>query len=291
MLKEEYVDGIKVLLLIFLLTILNLNIPIISFLVNIILPVPVVYMIIKHGMNKTFFMILLSAVLSGLLIDPLMGLYTIIGFGLIGFVLGSALKEEFSPRLTLILTISAVLISNLIISGISSYLLDFNYHNLFNEIIEGLGSNPDLTELALNLEQQLELLKMLIPAFFVITSIISGTITYYLTLWYLKRIKLNKRVYKPIKYWYFTRWISVGIAICLLFKTNIYLVNLNMVLLFFVFLQGFAVGLYYLAKSPNSSGLTFLYILLIILFNFFVFIILSLVGLIDMWFNLRKRKE
>lgn len=44
-----------------------------------------------------------------------MGLMTIIGFGLVGFVIGNVIKEDFSPLKTLIITIITVIISQALI--------------------------------------------------------------------------------------------------------------------------------------------------------------------------------
>lgn len=291
MIPELYRDSLKALMVIILLTILNFNLPILSLFIYIIWPIPIAYIVVKHGMKRAILLIVVAAVVNGLIMGAVMGLYTVIGFGLIGFILGASLEEGFSPLKTLLLTIFAVLISNLIIAGTTSYIFGFSYNQLFNDLIKSLGQSPEFSHLSVVLEQQLNLIKRIFPAITVITSIITGSLTYYATLWYLKRMGLEQKVYKPVKYWRFPHWwVSLGIVISLLFKTNIYLLNLNIILLFLAALQGFGVGLFYLTKGNYPPFLTFTYILIIVLFNLFSFIILALVGLVDMWFNLRKIK-
>lgn len=291
MIPELYRDSLKALMVIILLTILNFNLPILSLFIYIIWPIPIAYIVVKYGMKRAILLIIVAAVVNGLIMGAVMGLYTVIGFGLIGFILGASLEEGFSPLKTLLLTIFAVLISNLIIAGTTSYIFGFSYNQLFNDLIKSIGQSPEFSHLSAVLEQQLNLIKRIFPAITVITSIITGSLTYYATLWYLKKMGLEQKVYKPVKYWRFPHWwVSLGIVISLLFKTNIYLLNLNIILLFLAALQGFSVGLFYLTKGNYPPFLTFTYILIIVLFNLFSFIILALVGLVDMWFNLRKIK-
>jgi len=289
MIPQIYRDSIKVILIILLLTILNYSLPLLSFFIYIIWPIPVVYFTLKYGMKKAFFLIILVAVINGLMLGAVMGLYTVIGFGLIGFLMGTGLEEGFSPLKILLLTILAVLISNLIIAGTTSYIFGFSYDELFNNIIESIGQNPEYSNLTVVLRQQLDLVRNLFPAITVITSIISGALTYYIALWYLKKKGIEKEVFKQIKDWYFPHWwVSSGIVISLLFKSNIYFLNLNVVLLFLASLQGFATGLYFISRRQYPPIFTFIYVMVIVLFNIFSLIVLALVGLIDMWFNLRK---
>lgn len=231
--------------------------------------------------------ITVAAIINGLSFGVVMGLYTIIGFGLVGFVVGGSLVEGFSPFKVLLFTIGAVFISNLNIGVASSYLFGFNYNQFFNEIINNISQFPEFADMQAVLEHQLQFVKMIIPSILVISSIASGALTYYASHWYLKNKGLRIEMYKPVYYWSFPRWwISIGIIITLIINGNIYLTNLNIILLFLVFLQGFAVGLYYLKKLPPF--LTMVYVFVIIMFNIFSFFALAFVGLVDMWFNLRK---
>lgn len=288
LINEVHKDSLRALLVIFLLTLLNLYLPLFSFLIYIIWPIPIVFIIVKHGIKQATLIIVVAAVINGLLLGAMMGLYTVVGFGLIGFFLGTSLEEDFSPLTALLLTILAVLISNILIGGIFSYILDFSYNQLFSDIIHSLENSPQFKDLSSVFEQQLQLLEAIFPALLIITSIVTGILTYYASLWYLKRKGIDKDTFKPVRYWQLPRWwLSLGIVVTLIFRTNLYLANANIVLLFLVFLQGFAVGLYYLSRVDNKF-LTFLYIFTILLFNFFSFVVLALVGLIDLWFDLRK---
>lgn len=285
-------DTMRVLLIIFFLTILNFILPWASLIIYVIWPIPIVYMVLKHSIRRAALIIIIAALINGLILGAVMGLYSVIGFGLIGFLVGSALKEDFSPLQTILLAIFAVLTSNLIISGMYTYLFGFDFNQLLQELLRTFEDNAQLSTYLPLIKQQIFLLKRIFPAILVITSIISGILIYYVTLWFINRQKPSKEVFLPVKYWHFPALVlSLGIVICILFKNNIYFFNGLIILLFLAFLQGFAVGLYYLSRIRNSWILIFLYIITTIIFNYLSFILLTLLGLIDMWFNLRRIEE
>ncbi len=280
-----YKDGVMVLIALFFLTILS-SFPILGFLIYFIWPIPLVYLIVKHDIQKAMLIIVISAVINGVLLGIGLGMYTIVGFGLIGFILGSAIKEGFSPLKTLLITIIAVIVSDFILIGVAPHVLNFSYNDLTQEMVQSFKSYPGLAEYSTVLEQQIRIIKNLYPSMVVITSILGGILIYYLTLWYLKKKGINRDTYKPIREWQLPKWpLSIALVICLLFKGNIIFANLLLILLFLIFLQGFAVGLYYLSKT-GSKILYVIYAIVSIIFSYIVI----LLGLIDMWFNIRKLK-
>jgi uncharacterized protein YybS (DUF2232 family) len=283
--NDFYKDGLMVLIALFFLTILS-SFPILGFLVYFIWPIPLVYLIVKHDIPKAMLIIIISAVLNGILLGIGMGMYTVAGFGLIGFALGSAIKEGFSPLKTLLITIVAVILSDFILIGVAPFVLNFSYTELTQEMLEGIKNYPGLAEYSTIIEQQIKIIEMLYPSMVIITSIVGGVLIYYLALWYLRKRGIKKDAYKPIREWQLPHWpLSLGLVISLLFKGNMIFANLLFVILFLLFLQGFAVGLYYLSRT--GSGFL---ILIYTVISFFFSYIVVLVGLVDMWFNLRKLK-
>ena len=269
-------------------TVVNFFFPVLSIIILAIWPIPVVLVSIKHGMKVAGITIVVAAVINGFLFGPLMGLITIIGFGFVGFIIGESLNEELSPVKTLVFTIMGVLISQLLIVAISHFIFDFNIKHLLEQIIDQLTKAGEITKFKDILQAQMQVVKVVFPAIILMSSILTGILNYYLSLWYINNRGIKKEVFLPVKLWRFPRWyISAGILISLIFKNNVFFVNANIVLLFLVFLQGFAVGLYYIEKSKKVVFLRWIYIFSI-LFIPPVFIILILTGLIDMWFNLRK---
>lgn len=310
--KEIRNDGIKIIALLVLFTLLSYIVPFFSFLIYIIWPIPIVYFMVKYDIREAIFVIVLTAVLNTLVVSLIisipagiiMGMYSITGFGLIGFFLGSGIKERFSPLKALIMTIIGSLISNLVLLYSLPYIAGFSYQEIFSGISSMLEQDPLIAEFSFALEQSLYLMRLLFPSIIMVSSIILGTLIYYISIWYLNKKEMNVKVYKPLREWSFPRWwISLGIVFVLIVRTylqynvfpilpdiiNIIILNTLVLLLFLVFLQGLAVLIHYLGKI-KSGFLKMIIIFSLVLFNFQMFYILALLGFIDMWFNLRKVK-
>ena len=99
---KRYKDSIRTVAYIILLTAVNYFIPFLSMAVMILWPVPIVYLVQKKESRSVIGVIVIAALINGLLFGTLMGLMTIIGFGLVGFVIGNVIKEGLSPLKTLI---------------------------------------------------------------------------------------------------------------------------------------------------------------------------------------------
>ncbi|MGM0437902.1 MAG: DUF2232 domain-containing protein [Bacillota bacterium] len=285
--NKKVIDIIKAVSAVVLLTILNIYIPFLSLFVLIVWPIPIVLTMIKYGPKETAIVITIAALINGIFFSPLMGLLAVVGFGFIGFVLGSSINEELKPIKVLVFTILTVFLSQVIILIISTQFLGFDINQIVNESMTAVMGSPQIDELILS--QIKSVIKSIIPAILFISSVLVGVVNYYITMWYVNRIGIKKKTFKDIRFWNFPKWIiSLGILITLMFSQNTILLNLNIILSFFAFIQGFSVGLYFVNKKGNMF--------LNILYVFSVFIIpllpfaLILVGLVDMWFDFRKLK-
>lgn len=301
-------DGLKIILLLVFFTFLYVF-PLFSFLIYLIWPIPIVYFIEKYDIKKGVVVILLSAIINIALFSlinsdisngVIIGMYSIIGFGLIGFLLGSAIKERLSPLKTLIITIIAVFSSNLL----QTYIFRSAYQEIWESLIlyfkEQLGE-----ENIFMVEKSFSLARLITPVSILILSILIGTMIYYITIFYMKKQGTSIKSYKPFREWSFPRWpISVFTAVLLVVLfiqervlepgiLNTFLFNLLIFLLFLVFLQGLAVIIYFLTiiKSGflKAAVIITLFFVSLLLYGLPV-IMIMIIGLIDMWFNLRKVK-
>ena len=288
---RKYKDIIKTLTYIVLLTAVNYFIPFLSMAVMILWPVPIVYLVQKRESNLVIGVIVLAALINGLFFGPVMGLMTIIGFGLVGFVIGNVIKEGLSPLKTLITAVVTVIISQALIFYVSSGMLNLNYQALLQQAIDTLSGEINQQSVEQLISAQMNLIKMIFPALLAVSATITGILNYYVSAWYLRRRGLNIELYKSISNWYLPRWIvSILIVISLLLTSNEIFLNINIYLFFLAFLQGFSVIMYYLSTKGNSFLLKSFLIFLIFIFPP-VPIILILLGLLDMWFNFRKQSN
>lgn len=288
MLNQRIKDSIKVLIYLLILTLINMYIPFLSILVLIIWPIPIVVITMKYNLNTTAGVIAVSALINGLLFSPMMGLLAVIGYGLVGFVIGSCLKEEIKPLNALIFTVLSVLFSHILLLFISRYLLGINFQSIINEINTIIGQTSNMGNMEEMLNTQLQLLQRIFPALIGISAIITGSLNYYVSTWYINKAGFDKSTYKEIKYWALPRWvIAIGIVISLILKRYLFFVNLNIILLFLTMIQGYAVSIYYIDKKTKNSIIKVIFTAVVI----FIPLLppaLVLMGLVDFWFDLRK---
>ncbi|PUU95048.1 MAG: hypothetical protein CI947_357 [Halanaerobium sp.] len=286
---KNYKDSIRTLAYIILLTAVNYFIPFLSMAVMILWPVPIVYLVQKKESNAVITVIVIAALINGFLFGTVMGLMTVIGFGLVGFVIGNVIKEGLSPLKTLITAVITVIISQALIFYVSSGMLNLNYQTLLQQAVESLSSEFDQQSVEQLVTAQMSLIRMILPALLAVSATVTGILNYYVSAWYLRRRGLNIELYKAVSSWYFPRWIvSILIVISLLLTSNPIFLNINIFMFFLAFLQGFSVLMYYLSTKGNSFLLKSFLIFLIFIFPP-VPIILILLGMLDMWFNFRKQ--
>lgn len=291
MLNQRIKDSIKAVLYLLILTLVNIYIPFLSIFVLIVWPIPVAVITLKHDLNTTAGVVAISAIISGLIFGPLMGLLAVIGYGLVGFVIGNCLKEGIKPFRTLIFTVLSVLLSHILLIYIARYMMGINFQTIINQVSTLIGQTGGMGNMEDMISSQLQLIQRIFPALIVISAIITGSLNYYVTTWYIRRAGYKKPTYKKIKYWFLPRWIiSLGIVISLLLQQNIFFVNLNMILLFLALIQGYAVSMYFIDERTNNSLIKVVFTAVVLFVPIFPPAIV-LVGLIDFWFDFRKIKN
>ena len=291
MVSEAVVDSLKALLFIIILSGTVIYLPIINILGIVFWPVPVVFIFIKYDMLAAMKLIIAAAVINSALFSPLMGLVTVVGFGFIGFVIGSCFQEEISSFRTLLYTIGVVFLSLSVMLFILYYLLGIDFSFFIQEFEDVLAQIPEFEHLEEYIMLQLEWMEQILPALLITGSIIIGILNYYISAWYLWRKNYAVETFTPLKYWYFPHWpVSIALIISLLLSQNIIFMNLNFLLFVLVFIQGFAVCFYFIGEVLKSTLIKAVFVF--ILFTVpFMFLLVLLIGLVDMWFNLRNLKK
>lgn len=288
---REYKDSIRVLAYILILTAINYLFPFLSLAVMLLWPVPIVYLVQKAETPRVILVIAAAAVLNGVFFGAFMGLITVIGFGMVGFIIGNVIKEDLSPLKTLIISVIAVMISQALVVYISANMVALNYQNLIQEAVNTIGAELEDQNLEQLIRAQMTYIRIVFPSLLAIAATVTGIFNYYLSAWYLRRRGLNIDLYKTVSRWYLPRWpISILIVISLLLRTEPVFLNLHVYLFFLAFLQGFGVLMYFLSARNSSLALKTFIIFLIFVFPP-IFMVLILLGLIDLWFNLRNQSS
>jgi len=290
-LKEMRKQFLLSLIAIVILTFINVSFPFFNLAVILIWPIPIVNLAIHQGMQKATILIAIAALINGLLFNPLMGLLTVAGFGFVGFVMAGAILEKLSAFKVLVMTVLAAIASNfLIIAGISFAYDGGILATVQSAIADNLVPLLENGEMTAVLEAQLELISLIIPGMLIISGVLTGILNYYLVHWYFDIKRISVKTYNSISYWRFPAIIlSLGLVISILFRGSPVGLNLLVIIIFLLFLQGFGVGLYYVRKKTKSFFLNWIYILLVIMIPV-IPPLLFLIGLVDLWFDIRKLK-
>ena len=290
-LKEMRKQFLLSLIAIVILTFINVSFPFFNLAVILIWPIPIVNLAIHQGMQKATILIAIAALINGLLFNPLMGLLTVAGFGFVGFVMAGAILEKLSAFKVLLMTVLAAIASNfLIIAGISFAYDGGILATVQSAIADNLVPLLENGEMTAVLEAQLELISLVIPGMLIVSGVLTGILNYYLVHWYFDIKRISIKTYNSISFWRFpTIILSLGLVISILFRGSPVGLNLLVIIIFLLFLQGFGVGLYYVRKKSKSFFLNWIYILLVIMIPV-IPPFLFLLGLVDLWFDIRKLK-
>ncbi|HEY8805556.1 MAG TPA: YybS family protein [Clostridium sp.] len=295
--------------------------PIVSFIGTLILPIPVAILYIRHNKKITITAIFLSIILTSLVYNPIMAIYSAITYSIIGIALGYCVKKNKKSSITLIFLAIGSVISNILTIAFSMLFIEkVGFVNFISKNLEFMkqamkvsfnsakslylqsGITPEqLKLLDKNLEMMnkidVGLILALIPATIFIFSFVSAYLNYIVA-----RAILNKLNYKMSEILPFSRvYVSnivgavlIGI-VCIgiiLASKNItggeYIQNSSQILVQFVFIiNGLAASTYFLRVKKNLSKKIVILILGLTILSPLGNIYFS-IGLMEMAFDFRK---
>jgi uncharacterized protein YybS (DUF2232 family) len=288
---------------------ISVYVPLLGSLVNMIWPVPIILLGVRHGHKWSIMAVAVAATMIAILIEPVLAVKTVVGFSLVGIVLGHALRAGFGPAKTLLLGSLAALVSSVAVLGLMMLLMGINPLNLeFQMMGEGLKqalaiyrdhgmSEEELARMEEMLGTALTIMRVAFPAIFVLSAVTSSYINLACARLVLRRLGQPISGFPPFKCWAmpsYILWAAVaGGAMVYLGKlqqTEL-LSNLGINVLLFslalVFVHGLAV-FYFLADKYNLSRLLRGIILLMIFINAIFVLIVIYAGAFDMALDYRK---
>lgn len=251
-------------------------VPVLGAFVNLIWPVPIILLGVRHGYKWSILATVVSGIIIGLLMHPLQAVSVVVGFSLIGIVLGYAIRAGFSPVKTLVWGSAASLLSKAMVIGMGSVILGVNPISIGTEgldqtIEQALSMYRSIgipeTELAAigdYLRTTLEVMKIILPAGFVLASLTDTYLNFWVAKVILKKLGVEVAAFPPFKHWSFSLTVLYlfGISMGLLYLGNsqqIELVknigmNLNALTTILLVVQGVAL-FYFFADKYNLSRL------------------------------------
>lgn len=284
-------------------------VPVLGVFVNLIWPVPIVLLGVRHGYKWSVMALVASGIIIALIMHPLTAVSVVLGFGLIGVALGYGLREGFPPAKTLLIGAAASLISKIMVIGIGAVVMGINPLNIQTEaMVTGMqqainfyremGMKPeDLATMEAAMRPAIELMKIILPAGFIMAAIIDTYLNFQVAKMVLGKLGQPIEPLPPFRRWQMPRFTIYALAVALvsiywgssraIVVLNSIGMNLMIVTTMMLFIQGMAV-FYFLADKYKLSRIVRGIILFLIFSNGIFMQALVIGGAFDIIFDYRQ---
>lgn len=296
------VEGAFLGALVLVLTFFSLYVPLAALFITFIWPIPIIILGVRHGMGFSIKATVVVALLSAMLFHPFYFLVTLLGFGLVGIVIGGSLEEGFSPLKTYLLGTGASFFSQLLLLFVGMRMMGFRPLEELQYALEQalnlyskLGLDPQIMgDMEKMMGEQLQMVVLLFPAIFLFSAAVTAGGTYLISLQVLRRLGYKKASPIPFKEWRMPKGLAALFIILFgvtLFGEYPLIQNLLMIVFILFFLQGLSVAYYLMYQYLKGRWPILLLLVLFILFAPLVVQALMITGIIDIWFDLRNLKK
>lgn len=288
----------------------SLYIPLLGTLVSFLCPLPIIILCLRHDIKIAFLSLIVAFFLISLLAGFFQGLIAVLGFGALGIGLGIAIRKKMSLPEVILIGSATSFISKVFLMVIGLWLMDSNplliSLDQINQSVqqslswyENMGLTPEQVDaFKSSLLQSLELIKIAFPAMLVIASVFDTIINYWVVGKILRRFGYHLESFSAFYRWRASRsffWSYLfGISILVL-NTRFGLpmlerIGLNIQLLFSVvfLITGLAVVSYGLHYYKVKAVLQWI-IIIIIFFQPALSLIVTWIGIFDVWIDFRER--
>ena len=277
--------------------------------------IPITIVTVRNGIFTGVLSTILSTILISLTIGPLAALSNGLQYLVVGFVMGYMLYHKKRGSKTLQVVIITAIITSLLSFGISMGIMGVNgeslsgaleayenemfemYHEseMFTNMISDGASEIQLTDM---LHRSLEFMVQFLPAILIISRSIMAVVTYYLTIYILKRLRIKVPRIKG-----FQKWALPGASIWGLILVwalwlgkdyipiswlNVVVLNLMLIFSALLFVDGLAVTFHWFKIKQMSTFMKMMGVIFIVLFFSGFMVACMCVGLADLLFDFRK---
>lgn len=273
-------------------------------------PLPILVLIVRHGLKWGLMAVFVAGVLTAALVEPAVSLRLALAFAPGGIALGLGFRKNWSSVRTLTTGIVASMAAKLAafallfaLTGIEPFSTQFDVmENSFDQTIEmyrSMGmSETQIDEARDNLTQNLSLMRLLLPLVIVIMGLMDTALNYLIGSKVLRRLGHEVKTLPPFVEWrlppvfvYVFGFSLIGLywgttrGLDLLYQASL---NLVMLSTFAGLLQGLSVYAYASRhyRWPKFFSMAFI---TFVMLNGFLVRLLAFVGLFDMVLDYRTR--
>jgi len=272
-----------------------------------IIPLPLMLLVLRHGYKLGITMSVASALISALISGQVLSGVTIIIWGFLGMALGMALRENFSFFRTMVVGIAANLVSLGLQVLFYSLLFGTNlfedikklYTESFDQAISFYQSIGATSEMLGQLEIMRTTATMVVeyglPAVILISSVATTFINLAVARLVLQRMGTQIPRVKPFLYWRLPRWCGLAffasLALLAYGRTAeglVYRIGFNLVLLLMpaLLVVGVAIAWYYFNRWRVPTILRFILLYFIAVGPLFLAVVIA--ALVDSIYSLRE---
>ena len=295
-----------------LFALISVYIPIIGAFVNLIWPVPIILLGVRHGYKWSLMATAVAGILIALLIHPLHAVSVAIGFGLTGIVLGHCFRKGYTPVTSVLFGAVASLVSKIIVLSITAVVLGINpladqsaamaqaVEQAIN-IYRSFGmKEADLQKMSESMQGMLELMKMIIPAGLALASVLDTYMNFLVARMVLRKLGHHIPPFPAFRVW------SLSPMVLYAFITSVIMlywgksrdislladagINLQVTTSMLLMLQGLSVAFFYAAKYEVPKFFRWI-IILIAFSNGFVMQMTVFAGAFDIAVDFRKLRR
>lgn len=292
------------------LALMSVYLPFIGFLLILLWPLPLLVLVVRHGMCWGIFAALAAGVLMGLIVEPLLALRLVVAFAPAGLLLGWAFTKRLSAVQSFLLTNMASFAGMVAAMGLWLFVMGVNplteqvnplqsSVDTTLQLYEGMGMSEEaLTKSREDIAQGLQMLNYLFPLVLIMMGMIYGSVAYIAGCKVLKRLGHDVPQLPPVHEWhlpqaflYLFGFALVGLywggtrQIMWLYQISL---NANALAIMAGLVQGLVL-LHCLFRHFRVSLFLRIVFYVFILMNPFLGQVVAMTGLIDMIFDYRQR--
>lgn len=295
-----------------LFALISVYIPFIGAFINLIWPVPIILLGVRHGYKWSMMATAVAGILIAILVHPLHAVAVAIGFGMTGIALGHCFRKHLSPVYTVLFGSIASLAAKIIVLSISAAVLGINpladhtaamakaVDQAIN-VYRGFGmKEADLNQLAENMKGMLELMKLILPAGFALASVVDTYLNFLVARAVLRKLGQQYAHFPEFRTWRFSSSLLYAFVSSMLMlywgkSREIEMlatagINLQVVSSLLLAVQGLAVAMFYAKKRDVPRIITSIFILMVFTNNFIMQIVVF-IGAFDIVFDFRKLRR
>lgn len=289
--------------------VISAYLPVIGPFVNLLWPVPIILLGVRHGYRLSIMATVVAGVIIAMLLHPMQAVSVVVGFGLTGIVLGYAFRMEFSPGKTMLWGSAASLLSSVALLAIGAAVTGINPLAMQSDIMaqaveqgvevyRNMGmAEQELAKITESMKTMIDLLKIILPAGFIMASVVVTFINFVIAKTVLKKLGHNIPDFPPFRNWtlpdYVTYFFVVALVMIYWGKskeiTMLYNIGMNLQMMtgMLLLVQGLSL-FYYIVDKYNLSRVVRGIILFLILSNGFISQMVIFAGAIDTIIDYRR---